>query len=175
MPKKQTKHLERIACIILRIIAGPLLRTLDKVYDLAYIPVDIYYPKGTSIQSVMRRKNARALAKQLHGDPRAAQFVSPILKRRHSNVQAITNPWLEFESNNYSFASLPREHFLSFPISIPSQRKTLVLDLDETLIHSSVNMSRNYDYMLEAFIDKIACLYYVHKRPYVDFFLNTVN
>ncbi|KAL2920375.1 Nuclear envelope morphology protein 1 [Polyrhizophydium stewartii] len=51
------------------------------------------------------------------------------------------------------------------------RKKTLVLDLDETLIHSTSRGSRRYDFMVEVLIDKHVCLYYVYKRPHVDLFL----
>ncbi|TPX45356.1 hypothetical protein SeLEV6574_g03909 [Synchytrium endobioticum] len=53
--------------------------------------------------------------------------------------------------------------------------KTLVLDLDETLIHSTSRGSRNHDHMIEVLVDKYVCLYYVYKRPHVDLFLQTVS
>lgn len=57
------------------------------------------------------------------------------------------------------------------------RRKTLILDLDETLIHSlsrgsprsfSASGSSN---MIEIKLNNIASLYYVYKRPYCDYFL----
>ncbi|KAJ3050845.1 Nuclear envelope morphology protein 1 [Rhizophlyctis rosea] len=54
-------------------------------------------------------------------------------------------------------------------------RKTLVLDLDETLIHSTSRGSRNHDHMIEVLVEKHVCLYYVYKRPYCDLFLKTVS
>lgn len=55
------------------------------------------------------------------------------------------------------------------------EKKILVLDLDETLIHSTSRGSRNHDYMIEVLVDKHICLYYVYKRPYVDNFLKKVS
>lgn len=59
--------------------------------------------------------------------------------------------------------------------------KTLVLDLDETLVHSvrlgttesSVNASIKRK-TIEVTSDKQSILYEVYKRPHVDFFLSTV-
>ncbi|CAG8480252.1 12287_t:CDS:2 [Ambispora gerdemannii] len=53
--------------------------------------------------------------------------------------------------------------------------KTLILDLDETLIHSALGGSRAAAQMIEVMVDKHACLYYVHKRPHVDRFLKKVS
>ncbi|KAG9294048.1 hypothetical protein G9A89_000670 [Geosiphon pyriformis] len=53
--------------------------------------------------------------------------------------------------------------------------KTLTLDLDETLIHSTSRGSRAAAQMIEVMVDKHACLYYVYKRPHVDYFLKKVS
>ncbi|XP_037916922.1 CTD nuclear envelope phosphatase 1 homolog isoform X2 [Hermetia illucens] len=63
------------------------------------------------------------------------------------------------------------------------QRKTLVLDLDETLIHSHHDaMPRNtvkpgtpYDFTVKVTIDRHPVRFFVHKRPHVDFFLDVVS
>lgn len=61
------------------------------------------------------------------------------------------------------------------------KRKTLILDLDETLIHS---MSRgaprslgssNSCRMVELKVNSVATLYYVYKRPFCDFFLKEIS
>lgn len=57
----------------------------------------------------------------------------------------------------------------------PGKRKTLVLDLDETLIHSTSRGSRNHDHVVEVLVDKHVCLYYIYKRPFVDLFLRKVG
>ena len=69
------------------------------------------------------------------------------------------------------------ELFLSDALdaSTSRKRKTLVLDLDETLLHATTVSTRDYDYMMEVLVGKIACLYYVRKRPFVDYFLDTVR
>jgi CTD nuclear envelope phosphatase 1 len=63
------------------------------------------------------------------------------------------------------------------------QRKTLVLDLDETLIHSHHDaMPRNtvkpgtpHDFTVKVTIDRHPVRFFVHKRPHVDFFLDIVS
>ncbi|XP_026478552.1 CTD nuclear envelope phosphatase 1 homolog isoform X1 [Ctenocephalides felis] len=63
------------------------------------------------------------------------------------------------------------------------KRKTLVLDLDETLIHShhdamqrsSVKPGTPPDFILKVTIDKHPVRFFVHKRPHVDFFLDIVS
>ena len=62
------------------------------------------------------------------------------------------------------------------------RRKTLVLDLDETLIHShhdgvlrqTVKPGTPPDFVLKVVIDRHPVRFFVHKRPHVDFFLEVV-
>lgn len=72
-----------------------------------------------------------------------------------------------------------------FPLSRnPEKRrrkKTLLLDLDETLIHSlsrgtprSLGSSGSC-HMIELKVNNVATLYYVYKRPFCDFFLKEVS
>lgn len=59
------------------------------------------------------------------------------------------------------------------------KRKTLILDLDETLIHSLSRASpRSFggssSHMIEIKLNNMATLYYVHKRPFCDYFLKEI-
>ena len=59
------------------------------------------------------------------------------------------------------------------------RRKVMVLDLDETLIHSVHDGIRPTgtppDFVLKVDIDRHPVRFSVHKRPHVDFFLNVVS
>lgn len=63
------------------------------------------------------------------------------------------------------------------------KRKVLVLDLDETLIHShhdgvirqTVKPGTPPDFILKVTIDRRPVRFFVHKRPHVDFFLEVVS
>jgi len=78
------------------------------------------------------------------------------------------------------------------PLSAPSRnrllqlkKKILVLDLDETLIHSrhdsggllrpQVKSDVPPDFILQVTIDKHPVKFFVHKRPHVDYFLSVVS
>ncbi len=63
---------------------------------------------------------------------------------------------------------------ISNPSSIGISRKTLVLDLDETLVHSSLRGFR-HDFMVEVMLEQQQICYYVYKRPHVDYFLQKVS
>jgi hypothetical protein len=55
------------------------------------------------------------------------------------------------------------------------RKKTLVLDLDETLVYASIQSSKSCEFITEVFIDGRSSLYYVHRRPYLDTFLDAVS
>ncbi|RLV93286.1 Nuclear envelope morphology protein 1 [Spathaspora sp. JA1] len=61
------------------------------------------------------------------------------------------------------------------------QKKILILDLDETLIHSLSkgsprSFSSSHSKMIEITLNKnVSSLYYVHKRPYCDYFLSEIS
>lgn len=71
--------------------------------------------------------------------------------------------------------SLPDAYFPRRHLHLPKKAKTLVLDLDETLIHSTSKSCKKYDTMIEVLMNKASCLYYVLKRPHVDYFLKKVS
>lgn len=66
-------------------------------------------------------------------------------------------------------------------ILLTNKRKTLVIDLDETLIHSNsrgtthVNSSQAHIIEVRFSISNVSTLYYVYKRPFCDLFLAKVS
>lgn len=56
----------------------------------------------------------------------------------------------------------------------PLKRKTLILDLDETLVHSTVKPVTHHHLIVDVIIDGVPCIFYVIKRPHVDLFLQKV-
>jgi TFIIF-interacting CTD phosphatase-like protein len=68
----------------------------------------------------------------------------------------------------------PPSKYLLPPMSreeVASNRKTLVLDLDETLVHSSFKPIPNADFVLSIDLEGVIHRVYVRKRPGVDHFL----
>lgn len=59
-------------------------------------------------------------------------------------------------------------------LSCSQKRKSLVLDLDETLVHSQVKLTDTCDLRLEVRGHEYPSVFYVSKRPYLDVFLRTV-
>ncbi|KAJ4460882.1 putative Carboxy-terminal domain RNA polymerase II polypeptide A small phosphatase 1 [Paratrimastix pyriformis] len=70
----------------------------------------------------------------------------------------------------------PIEGFILPPI-LPEDvgKKTLVLDLDETLVHSSFKPMSNADFVISVEIEEHTHLIYVAKRPGVDHFLERLS
>lgn len=55
--------------------------------------------------------------------------------------------------------------------TLPIKKKTLILDLDETLVHSTIKPVSHHHLTVDVMIDGISCTFYVIKRPHVDLFL----
>lgn len=77
-------------------------------------------------------------------------------------------------SNKYWIPAPPRLYPMSRSKSNVKKKKILILDLDETLIHSLNKLwirSSTQSKMIEIKLKNISSLYYVHKRPFCDYFL----
>jgi TFIIF-interacting CTD phosphatase-like protein len=72
-----------------------------------------------------------------------------------------------------SFVELIALLFLKeIPKPVKLKKKTLVLDLDETLVHSTLH-SQQHDFVVEV-IQERSIMYCVSKRPFLDIFLKQV-
>jgi TFIIF-interacting CTD phosphatase-like protein len=94
----------------------------------------------------------------------------------HHQEQEIMESSLDYSSASDSSLSTNkkkrnRKDAISRHLHLLKTKKTLVLDLDETLVHSTSQSYTRYDFTVEVMIDKQLCLYYVYKRPHVDYFL----
>ncbi|XP_031618768.1 carboxy-terminal domain RNA polymerase II polypeptide A small phosphatase 1-like [Contarinia nasturtii] len=68
-----------------------------------------------------------------------------------------------------------QKHLLSQVQHSDSNKKCMVIDLDETLIHSSFQPISNPDFVVPVPIDGMVHLVYVLKRPHVDTFLQKMG
>lgn len=97
----------------------------------------------------------------------------PLARSKPSSVKSPTSP-----SSSLRLTKYPRNCGPPKPL-LPSHPlpKTLILDLDETLIHSLAKGGRmTSGHMVEVKLEKQhAILYYVHKRPHCDDFLRKVS
>lgn len=54
------------------------------------------------------------------------------------------------------------------------KKKYLVLDLDETLVHTMTDDKQNYTHKLQIYIENQLCTFYVHERPHLHEFMKYV-
>ncbi|KAE8719883.1 putative Aquaporin NIP1.1 [Hibiscus syriacus] len=81
----------------------------------------------------------------------------------------------EFESNFIVPKALAFDRCLLPPL-ISTTKKTIFLDLDETLVHSSTDPPpKTYDFIVKPSMDGQIMKFYVLKRPGVDFFLEEIS
>ena len=66
---------------------------------------------------------------------------------------------------------VPKGESLARALAIAASKPCLVLDLDETLVHSSFKPVPNPDYVIPVEIDGAVTDVYVLKRPWVDYFM----
>ena len=59
---------------------------------------------------------------------------------------------------------------------LPKKKKTLILDLDETLVHSTTEkLNDTFDLSVDVQLDDYQTRLWVSKRPFLDHFLETVS
>eukprot|EP01112_Ceratiomyxa_fruticulosa_P007870 TRINITY_DN2048_c0_g2_i1.p1 TRINITY_DN2048_c0_g2~~TRINITY_DN2048_c0_g2_i1.p1 ORF type:complete len:294 (-),score=66.49 TRINITY_DN2048_c0_g2_i1:226-1107(-) len=82
-----------------------------------------------------------------------------------------TTPSLSLKSKDLSSTEkIPAQ------IGSPSsqKKKTLILDLDETLVHSTIKPVSTYHMTVDVVLEGVQCTFFVIKRPHVDSFLQQV-
>lgn len=95
--------------------------------------------------------------------------------------RSLQSPYGLKKKHKHSLSSFSSNRLLFPPRSLllkPQAKKTLVLDLDETLIHSLSRSSKfSQGQMVEIKLEnsQLATLYLVNKRPYCDMFLKAVS
>lgn len=140
-------------------------------------------PRTISLSSIPQTLNLSASSPStlIHKSASKQRNLSHLGEAAESLLQAAPSP-----SRQQTTTPPPKGERTSTP-SIPHplplsyyRSKTLVLDLDETLIHSTsrgngVPGASGRAHVIEVIVDKHACLYYVYKRPHVDYFLRKVT
>src|SRR5271155_5805886 len=123
--------------------------------------------RSPRLHSVSEKEELLALTRRRTAD----SLKSPTSPRTPSITSQTPHSSLPVTTPKTAVQLIPR---LLIPLK-PSQ-KTLVLDLDETLIHSLAKGGKlGSGHMVEVKFDKHAILYFVHKRPFCDLFLRKVN
>ncbi|GAB5593227.1 Nuclear envelope morphology protein 1 [Umbelopsis nana] len=139
-------------------------------------------PRTISLSSIPQTLNLSASSPStlIHKSASKQRNLSHLGEAAESLLQAAPSPSRQQttpppKGERTSTPSIPHPLPLSYYRS-----KTLVLDLDETLIHSTsrgngVPGASGRAHVIEVVVDKHACLYYVYKRPHVDYFLRKVS
>lgn len=116
-----------------------------------------------------------------------ANATIPELDEETESISPEQNAAIDFKSPTSPISSSVsnlNSKLLTFPKFVfprnlinSNTKKTLILDLDETLVHSLSRGTRmSNGHMVEVkFNNQVATLYYVHKRPYCDLFLKQVS
>ena len=87
-----------------------------------------------------------------------------------SDLEVIEHSLISHTPNSYE--TITQTNLIAFAAS--QKKITLILDLDETLVHSSFQKTENYDIEVPIIYNENSYLIYVKKRPGVDFFLNNI-
>lgn len=133
---------------------------------------DITHNSKGTISSIAT-STSKSLTSQADTKASAANLVySATPGQSQAPVAALPN---SFEKDERRLSSISKKHLL-VPISEEHKgRKCLVLDLDETLVHSSFKPIDNPDFIVPVEIDNQVHNVYVSKRPGVDEFLKDVG
>ena len=103
--------------------------------------------------------------------PNPSEYFSPYTQNNAKNNSLKFNPINLNVSQNNKNANSPLMNS-----RIKTNKKTLILDLDETLVHSGFHpFDRESDFTLNINIDGKNHTIYVLKRPYVDEFLSEIS
>ena len=137
-----------------------------KLYDLNY---------SNDKDNNNRANNFSSKYYELNTSSNHKYYQSPIQERTRKNK-------LQSEQPNYSNYNTPvlnknkSSPYLSINRSQKFKKKTLILDLDETLVHSGFNpFTRKSDITLTIYLDGREHVINVLKRPHVDEFLREIS
>lgn len=167
-PQKLAKNqsLGQLKSILYNIFLRPLLLIwLLIAFPFLYL-FGSEYPSATADNSMASEVGKERIDEQI-----------AILKKEKIIANHIKSP----TASKYILPPPPRLFPLSRNPEKRRRKKTLLLDLDETLIHSlsrgtprSLGSSGSC-HMIELKVNNVATLYYVYKRPFCDFFLKEVS
>lgn len=180
-PKEPEVHLRRRKDAGVAAPDGAQLEELHSSNTVSDSPAHDEPPNSTLLQQAWQlfiwpfllsgRKRAPRAA-HAHHDPRRS-------KRRHSTNTHTHAHVQRPDGHDRARQKSRRSSSLSVfrPLALRNtNRKTLVLDLDETLIHSMTRGSSiSPAHVVEVIVGQLTCIYYVDKRPFCDLFLQKVS
>ncbi|XP_076311820.1 carboxy-terminal domain RNA polymerase II polypeptide A small phosphatase 1-like isoform X1 [Tachypleus tridentatus] len=106
--------------------------------------------------------------------PRRKGLLSTLLCCFGINVGQ-SNPPIFAEENDRYLSKIPESYLLPPARCQDIHKMCMVIDLDETLVHSSFKPISNADFVVPVEIEGIVHQVYVRKRPYVDEFLKRMG
>lgn len=167
--KRQPSSITRVLHSILRIPYNVVIRPVLLAWLLVTFPFTYFFDHQYPAMDAADDDVRRGLLSDI--DEKTA-----LLKREKIMANHIKSP----TASNYIIPPPPRLFPRSRNPEKPRRKKTLVLDLDETLVHSlsrgtprSLGLSGSC-HMVELKVNSVATLYYVYKRPFCDFFLREI-
>lgn len=137
-------------------------------------------------QSIITQAN-RDEVEGIHNYPQESETAFRIIKKpRHKSILNTllccfrpnynqNNAELHSEENGQYFPKSQGKYLLPHIKNQDSHKICLVIDLDETLVHSSFKPINNADFIVPVEIDGTIHQVYVLKRPYVDEFLQKMG
>ncbi|KIJ56854.1 hypothetical protein M422DRAFT_773601 [Sphaerobolus stellatus SS14] len=160
--------------------------------------VEVVSEQSTSTSTIIERQEHATSSIMLESSP--TEVSSLVVSTRSKSSKLLPNPFATpvlTQSSRSSSPSIslpstppPHPHLRKTPFHLP---KTLVLDLDETLIHSTSRpmtgqgtggtgllglggrRNKGAGHMVEVILNGRSTLYHVYKRPFVDYFLRKVS
>ena len=127
--------------------------------------------------AILRQKTCKALHLDSTG---SLQKTASLVTSSESVVFTPSDTWIDFfnidKKNIDFFRNWSNSQFPRRKLSLGRRKKTLVIDLDETLVHTT-NKAIPFkppDFNVELVLDNQVLHYYVFKRPHVDYFLQKV-
>lgn len=141
--------------------------------DLCYKDEQQKRTDGNAVKLANSTFNATTAVTNSTHIPFTSKIFSITIWKRNS-------PCRSFLNFLHQMSRLPDSFFPKRRISVPKRLlKTLIIDLDETMIHATANTNSNssnkFDFIVEVLINRTSCLYYVYKRPHLNYFLDVVS
>lgn len=131
-------------------------------------------PKSPSIV----RKNVNQVQQQVQSPPRVVQRVTPPPVQQISvdddDEEDVFNPYqFIYMLPPHAYVKIPNKICLP-PKQEPKHKFSLVLDLDETLVHCSVEPIPKPDIIFPVLFNNVTYQVYVRKRPHLETFLKAI-
>lgn len=171
---EQAAYMHTLVSLILFLPNYLIIKPLTFLWLITTYPFSLFF--GTTGPEIDLEKKPKD---DKHAAPDIISEKTELLKQENIMANTIKSPT---SSSKYIIPPPVRLYPLLRNPGKKRKRKTLVLDLDETLIHSlsrgsprSFNANGGSSHMIEIKLNNVATLYYAHKRPYCDFFLKEVS